>query len=285
MKEGIYKLFNKIFSEEVKSKFEKAILWLSIAGFMIHLGLIYLNSFNVISFGLEYKLLANPISALYTPFSFILLYEIYLLVLCLPRSFTTSLSKQFEIISLILIRRIFADIPKIEMEVDWFKTQANLNLIYDLIGVLFLFFLIYLFNQSAKSRIINVSKTKIDSFVIAKKIISLILLFCLILMCIYSLFSWITDWFNNSLPENVNSIFYNDFFELLILADVFILLISFKYTEKYSQIIRNTGFIISTVLIRLSFATTGFTNVILIISSVIFGLLILKVYNLYETSA
>lgn len=285
MKEGIYKLFNKIFSEEVKSKFEKAILWLSIAGFMIHLGLIYLNSFNVISFGLEYKLLANPISALYTPFSFILLYEIYLLVLCLPRSFTTSLSKQFEIISLILIRRIFADIPKIEMEVDWFKTQANLNLIYDLIGVLFLFFLIYLFNQSAKSRIINVSKTKIDSFVIAKKIISLILLFCLILMCIYSLFSWITDWFNNSLPENVNSIFYNDFFELLILADVFILLISFKYTEKYSQIIRNTGFIISTVLIRLSFATTGFTNVILIISSVVFGLLILKIYNLYEKSA
>lgn len=285
MKEGIYKLFNKIFSEEVKSKFEKVILWLSIAGFMIHLGLIYLNSFNVISFGLEYKLLANPISALYTPFSFILLYEIYLLVLCLPRSFTTSLSKQFEIISLILIRRIFADIPKIEMEVDWFKTQANLNLIYDLIGVLFLFFLIYLFNQSAKSRIINVSKTKIDSFVIAKKIISLILLFCLILMCTYSLFSWITDWFNNSLPENVNAIFYNDFFELLILADVFILLISFKYTEKYSQILRNTGFIISTILIRLSFATTGFTNVILIISSVAFGLLILKIYNLYEKSA
>ena len=285
LKEVVSKLFNKIFSEEAKSKFEKTILWLSIAGFIIHLGLIYLNSFNVLSFGFEYKLLANPISALYTPFSFILIYEIYLLVLCLPRSFTTSLSKQFEIISLILIRRIFADIPKIEMEVDWFKTQANLNLIYDLIGVLFLFFLIYLFNQSAKSRIINVSKTKIDSFVIAKKIISLILLFCLILMCTYSLFSWITDWFNNSLPENVNAIFYNDFFELLILADVFILLISFKYTEKYSQILRNTGFIISTILIRLSFATTGFTNVILIISSVAFGLLILKIYNLYEKSA
>ena len=285
LKEVVSKLFNKIFSEEAKSKFEKTILWLSIAGFIIHLGLIYLNSFNVLSFGFEYKLLANPISALYTPFSFILIYEIYLLVLCLPRSFTTSLSKQFEIISLILIRRIFGDIPKIQMEVDWFKTQANLNLIYDLIGVLFLFFLIYLFNQSAKSRIINVSKTKIDSFVIAKKIISLILLFCLILMCTYSLFSWITDWFNNSLPENVNAIFYNDFFELLILADVFILLISFKYTEKYSQILRNTGFIISTILIRLSFATTGFTNVILIISSVAFGLLILKIYNLYEKSA
>ena len=285
LKEVVSKLFNKIFSEEVKSKFEKTILWLSIAGFIIHLGLIYLNSFNVLSFGFEYKLLANPISALYTPFSFILIYEIYLLVLCLPRSFTTSLSKQFEIISLILIRRIFGDIPKIQMEVDWFKTQANLNLIYDLIGVLFLFFLIYLFNQSAKSRSINSPKMKIDSFVIAKKIISLFLLFCLILMCTYSLFIWIIDLFHNSLPENVNAIFYNDFFELLILADVFILLISFKYTEKYSQILRNTGFIISTILIRLSFATTGFTNVILIISSVVFGLLILKIYNLYETSA
>ena len=82
--------------------------------------------------------------------------------------------------------------------------------------------------------------------------------------------------------NDINSVFYNKFFEILILADVFILLLSFQYTEKYSQLIRNTGFIISTILIRLSFSATGLTNVLLIISSVLFGLVILKVYENYE---
>jgi hypothetical protein len=63
--------------------------------------------------GNESLLLTNPISAIYTPFSIILYYEIFLLIFYLPRSFTTSILKQFEIISLIIIRRIFYDIPKI----------------------------------------------------------------------------------------------------------------------------------------------------------------------------
>ena len=278
-------LFDKVFSDKSKNNIEKVILWLSLSGFVIHLTLIYLTKFNLINFLVEYKLLANPISAIYTPFTFILVYEIYLLVLYLPRSFTTSLSKQFEIISLILIRRIFGDIPKIDLEVNWFKTLSNLNLIYDLMGILILYFLIYLFNKSAKTRIIIPSNLKIEKFIIAKKAISLILLLCLVIMCSMSLFYWIIDLLNNSFSENINSIFYNDFFELLILADVFILLISFKYTEKYTQIVRNTGFIVCTILIRLSFGTTGLTNVVLIISSVIFGLLILKIFNLSEKLA
>jgi len=69
---------------------------------------------------------------------------------------------------------------------------------------------------------------------------------------------------------------------VLILADVLILLLSFQYTERYSQIVRNTGFIISTVLIRLSFGVTGLANISLVVSSVVFGLIILWVYNLTE---
>ena len=52
--------------------------------------------------------------------------------------------------------------------------------------------------------------------------------------------------------------FFNQFFTLLILADVIILLISFRYTEEYAKLIRNTGFIIATILIRLSFSAEGY---------------------------
>ena len=280
-------LFEKVFSEKNRKKAEKFTLWSSIIGFIAHLFLIYLNTSQIITLNND-VLLINPISAIYTPFSIILIYEIYLLIFFLPRSFTTSVSKQFEIISLILIRRIFGDIPKINTNSNWFKTQENIDLIYSLLGVLILYYLIYQFNKLSKRRKPQKISLDISNFIKSKKGVSLILLPVLITVSIFSLSDWVFNniyLFNENISysvDDINSVFYNKFFEILILADVFILLLSFQYTEKYSQLIRNTGFIISTILIRLSFSATGLTNVLLIISSVLFGLIILKVYENYE---
>ena len=280
-------LFEKVFSEKNRKKAEKFTLWSSIIGFIAHLFLIYLNTSQIIILKND-VLLNNPISAIYTPFSIILIYEIYLLIFFLPRSFTTSVSKQFEIISLILIRRIFSDIPKINTNSNWFKTQENIDLIYSLLGVLILYYLIYQFNKLSKRRKPQKISLDISNFIKSKKGVSLILLPLLITVSIFSLSDWVFNniyLFNENISysvDDINSVFYNKFFEILILADVFILLLSFQYTEKYSQLIRNTGFIISTILIRLSFSATGLTNVLLIISSVLFGLIILKVYENYQ---
>jgi hypothetical protein len=78
----------------------------------------------------------------------------------------------------------------------------------------------------------------------------------------------------------INNIFYDEFFSVLIMVDVFILIISFKYTEKYSQLIRNSGFIISTILIRLSFSSTEILNMALIVLAALFGVIMLKIYNM-----
>ena len=280
-------LFEKVFSDKNRKKAEKFTLWSSIIGFITHLFLIYLNTSQIITLKND-VLLINPISAIYTPFSIILIYEIYLLIFFLPRSFTTSVSKQFEIISLILIRRIFGDIPEINTNSNWFKTQENIDLIYSLLGVLILYYLIYQFNKLSKRRKPQKISLDISNFIKSKKGVSLILLPVLIIVSIFSLSDWVFNniyLFNENISysvDDINSVFYNKFFEILILADVFILLLSFQYTEKYSQLIRNTGFIISTILIRLSFSATGLTNVLLIISSVLFGLIILKIYENYE---
>ncbi|MBR99391.1 MAG: hypothetical protein CMC57_05430 [Flavobacteriaceae bacterium] len=279
-------LFEKVFSEKNRNKIEKLTLKLAIVGFIIHLGLTFLYNYGFYEFS-NNELLKNPISSVYTPFSIILMYEIYLLIFFLPRSFTTSVSKQFQIISLILIRRIFGDISKIDLDINWFKSQENLNLTYNLLGVLLLYFLIYKFDEIARKRVKQKISPTIKRFITSKKIISLTLLPILVVMFVHSFLNWLLITFfkyQASSAEfiDVNTIFYNEFFTLLILADAFILLISFRYTERYSQLIRNTGFIISTILIRLSFGTTGLTNVALIISSVLFGLLILRIYNEYE---
>ena len=278
------KIFDGIFSEENRRKIESFTIWSATVGFIFHLSLVLLNNYSIINIGNESLLLTNPISAIYTPFSIILYYEIFLLIYYLPRSFTTSILKQFEIISLIIIRRIFYDIPKLNLDSnDWFQNPDNLQITYDLISILILFFLIYLFNL-VKSKIENRKGIKnIDRFIDSKKIISVILIPVMIILFIIGLYNLFSIGQSSDFASSfyyVNEVFYNTFFSILIIADVFILLLSFLYTERYSQIMRNTGFIICTILIRLSFSSSGLTNLLLIISSVLFGLLILKIYSL-----
>ena len=277
------KIFDGIFSENNRKKIESFTIWSASIGFIFHLSLVLLNNNSIINIGNESLLLTNPISAIYTPFSIILYYEIFLLIFYLPRSFTTSILKQFEIISLIVIRRIFYDIPKLDLgSNNWFENADNLQITYDLICILILFFLIYLFNYVKNN--IDIKKTKnIDKFIDSKKIISVLLIPVMIVLFIIGLYNWYSIGISTNFASSfyyVNEVFYNTFFSILIIADVFILLLSFLYTERYSQIMRNTGFIICTILIRLSFSSTGLTNLLLIISSVLFGLLILKIYSL-----
>jgi len=284
MNAKIEKLFLKVFSEKNLKKFEKFILFFATIGFVIHLTLILLNNNGVLnlSFGSD-TLLQNPISAIYTPFSFILVYEAFLLIYYLPRSFTTSVGKQYEIMSLILIRKIFKDIPEVNLDANWLINQNNVQLIYDLSGILIVFFLILIFRK-LKERLPQLSVNKnLERFINYKRIISLILVPVLTTLCLISFFDWYNGVFSNQpFDDNLNYLFFIDFFTILILVDVFILLISFQYTERYSQLIRNTGFIISTILLRLSFSAIGITSIILLVSGIAFGIIILAIYNQME---
>ena len=276
--------FDTIFSELNRKKIESITIWTATIGFIFHLSLVLLNNYSIITIGNDSLLLTNPISAIYTPFSIILYYEIFLLIYYLPRSFTTSILKQFEIISLIVIRRIFYDIPKLDLESNnWLQNPDNIQITYDLICILTLFFLIYLFNL-VKSKIqYKKAEKNINKFIDSKKIISIVLIPVMVVLFVTGIYNWYTIGMSSNFASSfyyVNEVFYNTFFSILIIADVFILLLSFLYTERYSQIMRNTGFIICTILIRLSFSSTGLTNLLLIISSVLFGLLILKIYSL-----
>jgi len=284
IQQKIEKLFSVIYSENNIKKFEKYILYLASFGFVIHLSIILLNSYNLIELSfIETNLFSNPISALYTPFSFILIYEAFLLIYYIPRSFTTAVGKQYEIISLIVIRKIFKDIPLVDLNANWIDNIDNLQLIFDLVGVLMIFFLIYLFKKTKENLPIKSVSEKLNRFIASKKLVSIILLPVLLTVSIISFTNWINGVFINDLfDQNINYLFFNEFFTILILADVFILLLSFQYTERYSQLIRNTGFIISTILLRLSFAATGLTSILLIISGIVFGLIILLIYNAIE---
>ena len=137
-------LFDKLLSDKTRTKTEKVILNIALFSFFIHLTFIYLSKLDIINFTSSSELLNNPISAIYTPFSFILIYEVYLLIYYLPKSFTTYITKQYQIITLIIIRKLFKDLSALELTSDWFEIKGDLQFTYDLIASLLLFFLIYL---------------------------------------------------------------------------------------------------------------------------------------------
>jgi hypothetical protein len=284
IQKNIESLFSKIFSQKIIKAFEKNILYLASFGFVLHLIIIMLNNYNYIELSIVgTNLFSNPISALYTPFSFILVYEAFLLVYYIPRSFTTAVGKQYQIMSLIVIRKIFKDIPLVDLNANWLTNTNNLQLIYDLLGVLIIFFLIFLFRKTKEKLPIKPVSEKLDRFIASKKLVSIVLLPTLLFVCLFSFANWFNGVFVlETFDGNLNNLFFNEFFTILILADVFILLLSFQYTERYSQLIRNTGFIISTILLRLSFSASGLSSIVLIISGILFGLIILLIYNAIE---
>ena len=284
MREKANSFFGIVFADTVRKKVENLILILAGFGFIIHLLLILLKELDLITVTeLNQELLNDPISAIYTPFSLILVYEVYLLLFYLPRSFTSCVSKQFEIISLIVIRKIFKDIPLMDLNDNWIFSEHNIELVVDLLGFLILFFLIYLFNKDTKKLPKkNITDPSLIRFISSKKIVSLSLLIVMSFMALKTLFEWVFNIYSNQTITQIDGLFFNKFFTILILADVIILLISFRYTEEYSKLIRNTGFIISTILIRLSFSSSGYLTMILILTGVSFAYLILKIYNSIE---
>ena len=280
----IENLHNNVFSKKNVELFEKNIMLLAVVGFIIHLLLIFIENYYTLDiFSSRTNLSSNPISALYTPFTFILVYEAFLLIYYLPRSFTTSVAKEYEIISLVLIRKIFKDIPEISLEPDQILNENNLQLIYDLLAVIVIFYLIYLFKKTWVNTPKRKTNKNLEKFINYKKLLSVLLVPTLLILCFVNFYEWFIQVFiSQSYTDNLNGVFFIDFFTILILVDVFILLISFQYTERYSQLIRNTGFIISTILLRLSFSAEGLYSILLLILGVIFGLVILRIYKLAE---
>jgi hypothetical protein len=286
------KLYQRLLSKKTKERSEQVILWIALASFIIHLLIIQLIHFNIIFINEPSKLLKNPIAAIYTPFSFILVYEVYLLIYYLPKSTSTYISKQYEIIALIIIRRLFKDLSDLSLSSNWFNIKNDLQFTYDLVASVLLFYLIYLFHiQRVKVyRTIENGKkhySSISKFIKAKKWIATALVPVLLITAIYSFLNWSIGIFQpletNSISfKNINNIFFEQFFNILIIADVILLLFSFFHTDEFHKVIRNSGFIISTILIRLSFSVTGIINTLLIVSAVLFGLLILFIHNKFE---
>ena len=172
---------NIFFSPELRTSLGRIILFIAIGSFLLHLTL---YTFYTYLLGMEPAgLLSSPINAIYTPFSFLLIYEAYLLLYYLQHSTTIYVGKQYEIIVLILIRGIFKDMTHLDLNQNNFLSANNIEFWYDLGAVIILFILILLFYRISGKKSMGVdgseglanANVQLQKFIISKRILATIL--------------------------------------------------------------------------------------------------------------
>ena len=79
-------------------------------------------------------------------------------------------------------------------------------------------------------------------------------------------------------PIDVDLFFFPRFFEFMIFTDVFLLIVSLAYYDRYEYVFRNAGFVISTILLRVSLSTPKPYDVALALIAMLYGLAVLGVF-------
>ena len=273
-------IFDLCMGDEAEDRIRKAAIVSAVVGFFLHIGLWALDSTGRISItGEASELVSSPLSSLYTPFSILLVYEVYQLIRTIPDSFSSSVGKQYEIATLLVVRDILKRLSEVEGTEGW-EISSDLGfLLVECAAFLALFYtsLTY-FRISDNSTKSDDMSENIAVFVESKRLVANFMLIVFLLTAAYSFFTWIA-----SVQDGGGSvsrvIFFLDFFTFLILADILILLVSYWFYTDFGNLARNTGFVLSTVIIRVAISSEGVSAMVLFTLSGLLGLAILRMFS------
>jgi hypothetical protein len=235
--------------------------------FVCSLAVIELNRQGMLPADLAALLPRNHFFAVHAAFTVILILEVISLIFVLPCSFSRSLGKQFEILSLILIRNAFKELSYFAEPLGY---EGNVDKVMHILasgfGALLIFALLGLYYKIQKRSEEDGRHIDLYGFVASKKAISLLLLVSFIAMGGYSLYQ--------TLLGIEHPDFLHGFYTQLILTDILIVLVSQCFHPSAKMIFRNSGYALSTLMIRLALVAPVYYNVLLGSAAMVFAILL-----------
>ena len=283
-------VFDYLHESAKRDLLDTCVVSLAAAGFLSHLLLVAVVNMlpefpQTIFEGLDRSLL----HAVYTPFSIILFYEVILLVFALADSHTGEVAKQYQIVSLIVVRRVFKDIGSFESFEHWLtETEAVKAVLTDMGGAVLMFVLVTIFTLLRRTIPKVAIQRDLVGFIELKKAVAVLLLVVLSGLALLNLAVWlrvlpVSLLGLTQIPENVDLFFFPLFFEFMIFTDVFILIVSLAYYDRYEYVFRNAGFVISTVLLRVSLSTPKPYDIGVALIAMVYGVSVLAVFGWFSS--
>lgn len=181
-------------------------------------------------------------------FTLVLILEVTSLIFTLPCSFSKSVGKQFEILSLILLRDAFKELSAFAEPITVTDITPVLHILGYGFGALVIFALlgVYYRVQPVQKKQEKILPHDLFRFVAAKKGIALIIFATFILLGMQNLYLM--------LAGRPHLDFFPVFYTLLIFTDILLVLVSQCFRPSFQAVFRNSGYALCTLFIRLALA-------------------------------
>ena len=218
---------------------------------------------------------SNHYYAINVAFSMLLGIEVLGLIFSLSNSVSDSIGKQFEILSLILLRHSFNEFIYFNEPLMWVEaSKPLLHILSNAGGGLLIFLMISIYYKLQHHRALTQSTIVTADFIASKKIVALLLLIIFSGIGIADAFLYLS---NQSTFD-----FFAIFYTVLVFSDVLLVLVSLRYSSSYQIVFRNSGFAVATVVVRLALTAPPFINVFLGIGAMVFAISLTVAYNRFE---
>lgn len=207
----------------------------------------------------------NHFYAVNLAFSLVLILEVISFIFSLPCSFSKSVGKQFEILALILLRDSFKELIHFPEPIAVTDMEPVYLILSYAVGSLIIFALLGLYYRLQPARKNDKGlPTDLYYFVAAKKFIALVILATFIGLGATNAILLATG------QEHMN--FFAVFYTLLIFTDILVVLVSQCFRPSFHAVFRNSGYVVSTLLIRLALAAPPYYNVSLGMIAIIYSI-------------
>lgn len=196
-------------------------------------------------------------------FSMLLMVEVVSLIFIIADSTSLATGKQLEIMSLLLLREAFSDISQldysIEFERDWL---IIVQILMASLAAILLFVVKYFFHQWHYVQ----SYKDMGAYINVKKCISLFLLTTFLTLFVYDAC--------RVMVMAEHSVFLRSFYTILIFTDIFLVFIGQYYTPSFVATFRNSGFAVSTLLMRIALGSPHYISALVCVFAACYLLLL-----------
>ncbi|XPV74973.1 MAG: hypothetical protein ACNI27_10055 [Desulfovibrio sp.] len=256
------------------NKTHKRVAALMIAIFIVGLAGIELNRQGMLPPEIGKYFYTNHYHAISVAFTFVLILEVISLIFTLPCSISRAVGKQFEILALILLRSSFKELANFPEPIT---LEGHMDSLYyilaDCTGALAIFSILGVYYKIQKKRSGHYHGATLYNFVTSKKLVALIMLG----LFGYMGFSAVYGKLIHSQPMH----FFADFYTVLIFSDILIVLISQRFQPSFHAVFRNSGFAVSTLLIRLALTAPPYYNAIIGVIALLFAVFLTLAYDYF----
>ncbi len=217
---------------------------------------------------------SNHFHAVRLGFNLLLVVEVLGLVFGLSGSAGRTMGRQFEILSLILLRQSLKELVHASEPIRWEALRPFVpTMVADATGAVVVFALVGLFYKLQREGDEAASEPE-PQFAASKEAVALIVLAIFVYFAVRGIGEAVLGHEGNAAYDD----FFGSLYTVLVFADLLIVFLSLRHRFTYEDVFRSSGYAVVTVLIRIALTAPPFLNVALGVGATVLGVALAAAY-------